>query len=113
MKKIKGYKSFNESLDSSEVQKMGDELISDLKKGIRMYGEYSYHDKGADEVMNVRGWMNKLNKLTVKELGNILSYVLDNHTDSQNLVDHIISDSDHREESEFGELLDMDERFFY
>lgn len=92
---------------------IGNKLIKDLKSALKRFGTYSYYDKGADEVMDINGWMKKLDKLTVKELGTTLSYVLDNHKDSGNLVECIISCSDHREENDFGELLNMDKRFEY
>jgi|TARA_R110002167_G_scaffold112903_1_gene285630 hypothetical protein len=92
---------------------IGNELIKDLKSALKRFGTYPYHDKGVDEVMDINGWMKKLDKLTVKELGATLSYVLDNHKDSRNLVECIISCSDDREESDFDELLNMDERFEY
>ena len=46
----------------------------------------------------------KLDKLTIKELGTTLSYVLDNHKDSGNLIECIIGSSDHREENDFDEF---------
>tara|TARA_Y100000389_G_scaffold4207_1_gene4012 strand:+ start:11443 stop:11727 length:285 start_codon:yes stop_codon:yes gene_type:complete len=92
---------------------IGNKLIKDLEIALERFGTYSYYDKGADEVMDINGWMTKLDKLTIKELGTTLSYVLDNHKDSGNLVECIIGCSDHREENDFGELLDMDERFQY
>ena len=92
---------------------IGNELIEDLKYALERFGTYSYHDKGADEVMDINSWMKKLDKLTIKELGTTLSYVLDNHKDSGNLIECIIGSSDHREENDFDELLDMDERFQY
>ena len=92
---------------------IGNKLIKDLEIALERFGTYSYYDKGADEVMDINGWMAKLDKLTIKELGTTLSYVLDNHKDSGNLVECIIGCSDHRKENDFDELLDMDERFEY
>jgi hypothetical protein len=93
------------------TNELGDTMIDDLNKALKMFGKYTYHDKGADEVMNTRKYVRMLEDKSPEEIGIILRYVLDNHDDSQELIDCIITDMDHR--NDFEEILDQDDRFEY
>jgi len=54
------------------------EIISMLDKAIQKFGTYSYDDKGPYEVMNIDAIVKNLQGKPVKEIGKILSEVLDN-----------------------------------
>lgn len=89
----------------------GQYLCDELDNAISEYGKYTYHDKGAHEIMFIGSYIKELNKKSITEVANILSYVLDNHNDPHDLVSALIGDMDNRED--FDELFKLDERFEY
>lgn len=46
-----------------------------IKDAIRKFGEYSYFDKGAGEVMNVQDLYNRMKVLPAQEVADILAQV--------------------------------------
>lgn len=92
------------------------EIISMLDKAIQKFGTYSYDDKGPYEVMNIDAIVKNLQGKPVKEIGKILSEVLDNYPvygRASTLVNCIIGEFDYLPEEDFDELFDCDERFEY
>lgn len=91
-------------------------IMSEIDKAIKKFGEYSFDDKGPWEVMNFDSIVKDLKDKSMKEIGSILSEVLD-HYSNQNrameTVSCIISELDYLPEDQFDELLNSDERFEY
>lgn len=104
---MKHLKRFNES--NSTSNEVGDFIISKLDIAIKRFGSYSYHDKGASEVMNLLEIESILKVKSAVEISNILKYVLDNHNDATLLVDELLSSLDDRDD--FDDILNSDERF--
>lgn len=110
------YNLSEENIINSNVKKKedgyneyGQYLCDELDKAISKYGKYTYHDKGAHEIMFIGSYIKELNEKSITEVANILSYVLDNHNDPYDLVTALIGDMDNRED--FDELFKLDERF--
>jgi hypothetical protein len=85
-----------------------------IDEAIKKFGEYSMHDKGACEVMDIGIIVQSLENKNVETISSILVDVLDTYKDesiAQCVVDDIISSLDHLDE--FEEILDSDSRFFY
>jgi hypothetical protein len=92
------------------------EIINKIDAAIQKFGTYSYDDKGPYEVMNIDEIINNLKTKPIKEIGKILSEVLDNYPDQRRasyFVNTIIGEFDYLPEEEFDELFDCDERFEY
>lgn len=92
------------------------ELIEKIDAAIKRFGTYSYDDKGPYEVMNMKEIMTGLQSKPVKEIGKILSEVLDAYPvygRAHSFVCCVIGELDYLPEEEFDELLDSDERFEY
>jgi hypothetical protein len=47
------------------------EIIKEIKTGLKQFGEYSYYDKGAFEVMEVDAFVEKMKLLSKEELADI------------------------------------------
>jgi len=103
------YKGINEG--NEVVTDLGKKILNELDEAIKKFGIYSYQDKGASEVINLEPLEEELNSLSTQEVIDVLKYLLDNHQDSERLVEELISSLDQRED--FDDILDGDERFEY
>jgi len=125
-KNVKSFGEFNEAdskMNQKEFSSLAEsisheaiEIINKLDKAIQKFGTYSYDDKGPYEVMNIDAIVKNLQGKPVKEIGKILSEVLDNYPvygRASTLVNCIIGEFDYLPEEEFYELFDCDERFEY
>jgi hypothetical protein len=104
------------SQKSGSVSKTAADIMKKIDEAIKMFGSYSFDDKGPDEVMDIDSITAKLKGKPVKEIGSILSEILDNYSDSKRalrFVECIIGEFDYLPEDEFTELLESDERFEY
>jgi hypothetical protein len=54
--------------------KLEEDIISELNNAIKRFGEYSYHDKGASEVMNLSRIDRELESKST-EIIDILKYI--------------------------------------
>jgi len=91
-------------------------LIDKIDAAIKKFGTYSYDDKGPYEVMNMKEIMIGLQSKPVKEIGKILSEVLDgypNYGRAHRFVCCVLGELDYLPEEEFDEILYSDERFEY
>lgn len=91
-------------------------IMSEIDKAIKKFGEYSFDDKGPWEVMNFDSIVKDLKDKSMKEIGFILSEVLDHYSNkdrAMSTVSCIISELDYLPEDQFDELLNSDERFEY
>jgi hypothetical protein len=65
--------------------KTNDELVSDIvtaiDEALRMFGQYTMHDKGAHEVMFVEELVEPLRRMLAVDVSAILSSVLDRRGD--------------------------------
>jgi len=96
------------------------EIIQETEKALTRFGEYTFGDKGPDEVMNISTISRKLKSKSVKEVATVLTQVLDNygkissvgnHRHANAVVNSIICELDDMDW--FDELLNSDERFEY
>lgn len=98
------------------VSKTAAYIMEKIDDAIKRFGIYSFDDKGPDEVMDIDSIVRSLSGKSVKEIGSILSEILDNYSDSKRalrFVECIIREFDYLPEDEFTELLESDERFEY
>lgn len=51
-------------------------MIAAIKQALKDYGEYTYYDKGPDEVIGMRPWMQRLFALPIPEVVTALEEVL-------------------------------------
>lgn len=51
------------------------EIISEIKSALKMFGEYTYYDKGAREVMDVSKIVESLKEMEVKDILTVLAEV--------------------------------------
>lgn len=91
------------------------DFIQQIKTALKDFGEYTFGDKGADEVMDIRSVVKSLSSMDIPEIGKILSQVLDTQEVKYNFtsefVSSVISGLDHMDD--FEELFDIDDRFEY
>lgn len=110
------------SMDLSDtVQKNAFNIMNQLDDAFSMFGKYSFHDKGPDEVLDIDSIYNSLSKMSIEKVGEILVYVMDNYEDfsSKNgteeeaitLANSIIHNFDQHED--FEKFFEMDDRFEY
>jgi hypothetical protein len=101
----------------SSVSKTAADIMGKIDEAIKRFGIYSFDDKGPDEIMDIDFITRSLlSGKPVKEIGSILSEILDNYSDSKRalrFVECIIGEFDYLPEDEFTELLESDERFEY
>lgn len=86
---------------------LAEQYIKEIKAAMKMFGSYSYYDKGPDEVMKVN-WK-PLIKLSQQERVQVLKELLA-FKDGQPLAYAIVSelqDADEVSEEEWGELDEM------
>ena len=58
----------------SVSENLGIRYVRRIKEALKAHGEYTYHDKGPQEVMDIPA--DKLQTLTVDEVSDILEYVI-------------------------------------
>lgn len=134
---MKNYEQFNESLknysseelkaelmrrdqeskDSLNLHPLASEFLEALKGALNQFGEYSFYDKGVDEVMNTYILTNKLTNLSIQSVAKIFTQILD-YTDKElddektfHFVSALIGNLDHRDD--FDGLFQYDSRFEY
>jgi hypothetical protein len=61
------------SQKSGSVSKTAADIMKKIDEAIKMFGSYSFDDKGPDEVMDIDSITAKLKGKPVKEIGTILS----------------------------------------
>jgi len=91
-------------------------IIKKIDAAINKFGTYNFDDKGPGEVMNMKEIMIGLQSKPIKEIGKILSEVLNgypNYERAHRFVCCVIGELDYLPEEDFDELLDFDERFEY
>ncbi len=95
-----------------ETEKLKNKIKEDLHSAIKDFGEYSFFDKGPDEVMDIDSIVTELEKLPLNQIGKILSSILDEEEKyGRNLAESLVGSLDHRED--FEELFELDDRFEY
>jgi hypothetical protein len=75
-----------------------------IRKALKSFGEYSYHDKGPQEVMDVPG-MHELSKVSVDDIAETLKLVLKkNNRHGERFVQAVVMNL--QDWGKFDELLD-------
>jgi hypothetical protein len=59
------------------------DILADLAKALKKFGEYSFDDKGADEVMQTSGYTTKLAALPADQAGLVLKLVGEGREDGR------------------------------
>ncbi len=52
-------------------------IKEEIQQALKQFGEYSYYDKGADEIMEISPWVEELKELGGKKAGEILAKLAD------------------------------------
>jgi len=95
-----------------ETEKLKNKIKEELHSAIKQFGEYSFFDKGPDEVMDINSIVIELEKLPLNQIGKILSSILDEEkVYGRNLAESLVGSLDHRED--FDDLFELDDRFEY
>lgn len=55
------------------------DIVIEIDEALKMFGEYTYGDKGAEEVMDIPGIANRLKELTGEEIIAILTELIAEH----------------------------------
>lgn len=78
--------------------------IDDINKALRQFGEYTYYDKGADEVFDVDALVAELRPLSGDEIGQILADVL-TYEHGRPLVSSVLSALDGVEDEKWDAIM--------
>jgi len=62
------------------------EIMTEIDEALKQFGSYSYHDKGASEVMDIPAIVNKLELMTSEDIVKVLTEVKENHKDPDNAL---------------------------
>ena len=65
------------------------EIIDKLDEAFKMFGEYTYFDKGAEEIMDVDEIVKELKEMSNADILKVLKEVEANHKDSELLLSAI------------------------
>jgi hypothetical protein len=114
-----------ENKNNIKASPIAHDIMEEIDDALIQFGHYTFSDKGPWEVMDISTLVQKLKGKSSKEVGEILSHVLDNYDEytSSNArgnynhaietVNAIIGEFDSMPGEWFDELLDSDERFEY
>ena len=83
------------------------EIIDDMEDGLKQFGEYTFCDKGPDEVMSFK-FMPKIKKLTGLEARALLEKVSEYSDHGETVANSIVMGLDHMPEDWFDDLLSGD-----
>lgn len=89
--------------------------VNEVKEALKEFGEYTFGDKGPDEVMNIHKLVNEFDLYDSETISKILSQCLDT-TEVKSyfmelFVSTVLHGLEHRED--FGHILISDDRFEY
>lgn len=84
----------------------GKEIIKDLEAALKMFGTYSYYDKGPHEVMDVESIASELRLISAKDAGTIMKEV-GAHEHGERLRDELAGHMDDMPERWFTEMLEV------
>lgn len=94
------------------AEDLKEKIKGQLHLAIKQFGEYSFFDKGPDEVMLIGPIICDLEQLPLDQISKVLSGILDDEKEyGQQLVATLITSLDHR--PDFADLFEMDNRFEY
>ena len=68
------------------------DIMAKLDEGLKMFGEYTYHDKGATEIMDVNIITLKLKELPNEDIITILKEVEKHHSDPHSFLEQVAMD---------------------
>lgn len=90
-------------------------ICKEIKEGIHMFGEYTYFDKGADEVVDVNRWVDEFRQLCMEgkpeEVGEILIKVMEQDEKYGMLFVQCVVDSlDTLPDDKWDRLIEYDDR---
>ncbi len=99
---------------NEEINELTLEIVRKTQEGIRMFGDYNYHDKGAREVMDINGITTKLIELgdfevAAKVLLDVEEILIKNSIDPQPLLMDIVGSMDELPEADFDTLVNAND----
>ena len=98
---------------NSKLHPLTIDFIDQIKEALSDFGEYTFGDKGAHEVMGISSIVSKLKPLPIDEVGTILTQCLDStevkEQFTEEFVNSVICDMNRR--SDFDSLFELDDRF--
>lgn len=65
------------------LQAMANDILVDLASALKQFGEYSFDDKGPDEVMDLDKWASKLRNLQADQAGRVMKLVGEGRKDGR------------------------------
>lgn len=98
-------KKFNENQSLDIVA----ELSKDLNNGLEQFGEYSFYDKGPDEVMDISKYDNIIKDMKIKDIADIFNSFYSSYPEkdkSVRVINSILTGLDNRDD--FEEIFDYD-----
>lgn len=112
--------SWNALLNSNKINKLSLRIMNEIDDALKQFGEYTFSDKGPDEVMNISSIVRAFEDDDSEEVGKTLKDILDyyaagsskgNYNNACATVATLISCLDDRED--FDDILEYDNRFEY
>mgnify|MGYP003642605115 FL=1 len=99
---------------NEEINELTLEIVRKTQEGIRMFGDYNYHDKGAREVMDINEITTKLIELgdfevAAKVLLDVEEILIKNSIDPQPLLMDIVGSMDELPEADFDTLVNAND----
>jgi|GEM_PF-2943749 len=82
------------------------EIVQEIKTAIQMFGEYTYHDKGAYEVMDLSGIKKRMDDMTAEQIIQVLTEVQLAKVDSQIFIRDMVSCFDSDEDERANQLFE-------
>ncbi len=91
-------------------------ICKEIREGIHMFGEYTYFDKGASEVVDVDKWVKLFYNVCTKEdnpeeVGEILIKIMNKDTEyGEHFVRDVVCNLDNLSDDLWDRLLDYDDK---
>lgn len=76
------------------------ECCNQIDEALKLFGEYSYYDKGPYDVMDMRKIMNRFNKMPATEVRDVLLEVM-KHPHGEKFATVVLDNSQGRSDEEF------------
>lgn len=81
------------------------EIVAKLDEALKKFGTYSFEDKGAQEVMDLKEITSKLEKMTSSKAGEVMKSVAEKHDYGQSLINQLASALDNMPEEWFEDMI--------
>ena len=88
-----------------ELDKLFTEIIEDMHYSLKEYGNYTFWDKGPQEVMDIDKWVSEMKDLSANKAKEFLEKVYDYSKEGSKVANCIISDLEDMPDDWWDELM--------